>query len=159
MKLKSMGLINWANLPRRDYDFSEINMITGESGAGKTTLLDALQTILTGTTAGLFQYNPGQEEATQQSRLKEVRTLASYVLGCDDASYSRPHGAHGYLFANWVPEMGEKSKPFAALIGVSAYLDIAGSKRTAKEEEMVLAVVRSASLGVNDLLLSWCTGP
>jgi hypothetical protein len=152
MKLKSMGLINWANLPRRDYDFSEINMITGESGAGKTTLLDALQTILTGTTAGLFQYNPGQEEATQQSRLKEVRTLASYVLGCDDASYSRPHGAHGYLFANWVPEMGEKSKPFAALIGVSAYLDIAGSKRTAKEEEMVLAVVRSASLGVNDLL-------
>lgn len=152
MKLKSLGLINWANLPNRDYDFSDINMITGESGAGKTTLLDALQTILTGATAGLFQYNPGQEEATQQSRVKEVRTLASYILGCDDASYSRPQGAHGYLYANWVPEMGEKSKPFAALIGVSAYLDIAGSKRTAKEEELVLAVVRAGSLGQKDLL-------
>jgi energy-coupling factor transporter ATP-binding protein EcfA2 len=152
MKLKSMGLLNWANLPNRDYEFSQINMITGESGAGKTTLLDALQTILTGTTAGLFQYNPGQEEATQQSRVKEVRTLASYVLGCDDASYARPHGAHGYLFANWVPEPGEKSRPFTALIGASAYLDVAGSKRTAKEEELVLAVVRSASLCVTDLL-------
>jgi energy-coupling factor transporter ATP-binding protein EcfA2 len=154
MKLKSMGLLNWANLPTRDYEFSEINMITGESGAGKTTLLDALQTILTGTTAGLFQYNPGQEEAAQQSRTKEVRTLASYILGCDDASYARPHGAHGYLFANWVPERGERSKPFVALIGASAYLDMAGSKRTAKEEELVLAVVRSASLCVNDLLQS-----
>jgi energy-coupling factor transporter ATP-binding protein EcfA2 len=152
MKLKSMGLLNWANLPNRDYEFSEINMITGESGAGKTTLLDALQTLLTGTTAGLFQYNPGQEEATQQSRVKEVRTLASYILGCDDAFYARPLGAHGYLFANWVPEMGEKSEPFTALMGASAYLDIAGSKRTAKEEELVLAVVRSASLGVKDLL-------
>lgn len=55
MKLKSMGLLNWANLPNRDYEFGEINMITGESGAGKTTLLDALQPLLTGTTAGLFQ--------------------------------------------------------------------------------------------------------
>jgi energy-coupling factor transporter ATP-binding protein EcfA2 len=152
MKLKSMGLLNWANLPNRDYEFGEINMITGESGAGKTTLLDALQTLLTGTTAGLFQYNPGQEEATQQSRVKEVRTLASYILGCDDASYSRPHGAHGYLFANWVPEMGEKSRPFSVLMGASAYLDAAGSKRTAKEDELVLAVVRSASLSVKDLL-------
>ncbi|KJS30317.1 MAG: hypothetical protein VR64_16565 [Desulfatitalea sp. BRH_c12] len=154
MKLNSMGLLNWANLPNRDYDFSQINMITGESGAGKTTLLDALQTILTGTTAGLFQYNPGQEEATQQSRVKEVRTLASYILGCDDASYARPQGAHGYLFANWVPEMGDKSQPFTALIGASAYLDSAGNKRTAKEEDLVLAVVRSATLCVKDLLLS-----
>jgi energy-coupling factor transporter ATP-binding protein EcfA2 len=147
-----MGLINWANLPDRDFDFSLINMITGESGAGKTTLLDALQTILTGSTAGLFQYNPGQEEAAQQSRVKEVRTLASYILGCDDASYSRPRGAHGYLIANWVPEPGERSESFAALIGVSAFLDAAGSKRTAKEEELVLSIVRSATLCVNDLL-------
>lgn len=152
MKLKSMGLLNWANLPNRDYPFSGINMITGESGAGKTTLLDALQTILTGTTAGLFQYNPGQEEATQQSRIKEVRTLASYILGCDDASYARPHGAHGYLFANWEPEMGEKSAPFVSLIGVSAYLDVAGSRRTAKEAALVLAVIRGASLSIAELL-------
>ena len=152
MKLKSIGLLNWANLPSRDYEFSQINMITGESGAGKTTLLDALQTILTGATAGLYQYNPGQEEATQQSRVKEVRTLASYILGCDDAFYSRPHGAHGYLLANWIPEPGEKAQPFSALIGASAYLDIAGSRRTAKEDESVLAVVHSASLGIQDLL-------
>lgn len=153
MILKSMGLLNWANLPNEDYSFSQINMITGESGAGKTTLLDALQTILTATTAGLFQYNPGQEEATQQSRAKEVRTLASYILGCDDASYSRPDGAHGYLFANWIPEMGEKTKPFFALIGVSAYLDQAGARRIAKEDELLLAVVRSASLSVQDLFV------
>ncbi|MGD9249199.1 MAG: SbcC/MukB-like Walker B domain-containing protein, partial [Desulfobacteraceae bacterium] len=80
--------------------------------------------------------------------------MASYILGCDDASYSRPDGAHGYLIANWIPESGERSQPFAALIGVSAFLDIAGSKRTAKEEELVLSIVRSATLSVDDLLES-----
>ncbi len=151
MKLQSIGVINWANLPCRKYKFSEITLITGESGAGKTTLLDAIQTIMTAATAGLYQYNPGQEEAPQQSRTKETRTLASYFLGCDDGAYSRPDGAHGYVFANWVPEMGEKSDPFCAVVGCTAFLDTAGSRRAAKEEELAFAVVRSFHLDITHL--------
>ncbi len=150
MKLQSVGVINWANLPSRNYKFSEITLITGESGAGKTTLLDAIQTIMTAATAGLYQYNPGQEEAPQQSRTKETRTIASYFLGCDDGAYSRPDGAHGYLIANWVPEMGETSDPFCAVVGCTAYLDTAGSRRTGKEETLVFALVRSFHLDVSN---------
>lgn len=150
MKLKSLGVLNWANLENDNYHFGDVNMITGGSGTGKTTLLDAIQTILTGATSGLYQYNPGQEETTQRSRTKETRTLASYILGCDDGSYSRPYGSHGYIIANWAPEFGEKMEPFSAIIGVSAFLDQAGRKRTAKEDDLFLAVVRAGNLGVAD---------
>jgi uncharacterized protein YPO0396 len=150
MILLSLGLLNWANLENGNYHFGEVNMITGDSGAGKTTLLDALQTVMTAATSGLYQYNPGQEESTQKSRTKESRTLGSYILGCDDGSYSRPDGSHGYIIASWVSEPGERAEPFAAVIGVSAYLDMAGSKRTAKEEDLFMSVIRSSGLGVED---------
>ncbi|MBU0992121.1 MAG: AAA family ATPase [Proteobacteria bacterium] len=154
MKLFSLGLLNWANLKNDNYSFGDVNMITGESGSGKTTLLDAIQTILTGTTSGLYQYNPGQEEATQKSRTKETRTLASYILGCDDGSYSRPEGCYGYVISNWVPEPGEQAEPFSAVIGVSAYIDMAGSKKAAKEEELLLSIIRMAELGIEDFQTS-----
>lgn len=148
MKLQSLGLLNWANLENLDYQFGEVNLITGDSGAGKTTLLDAIQTIMTGAMPGLYQYNPGQEETTQQSRTKETRTLASYILGCDDGSYARPCPSYGYIIANWAPEMGERAEPFSAVIGVSAYLDTAGNKRTAKEDDLFMAIARTTALGV-----------
>ncbi|MCP4746821.1 MAG: AAA family ATPase [Desulfobacteraceae bacterium] len=150
MKLHSIGLLNWANLENKNYAFRTTTLITGDSGAGKTTLLDAIQTILTGATSGLFQYNPGQQETTQKSRTKLSRTLASYILGCDDGYYSRPNGAHGYIISNWRPEDNERSEPFTAVIGVSAYLDKAGSARTAKEEEILLGVVRNTELLVEN---------
>ena len=154
MKLFSIGLLNWSNLKNDTYMFGDVNMITGESGSGKTTFLDAIQTILTGATSGLFQYNPGQEEATQKSRTKETRTLASYILGCDDGSYSRPDGCYGYVIANWAPEPGEQADPFAAVIGVKAYVDRAGSKQTAKEEELFLAIARMTELSIEDFQVS-----
>ena len=158
MKLKSIGVINWANLPNRNYELNQVTLVTGESGAGKTTLLDAIQTILTAATAGLYQYNPGQEEATQQSRTKETRTLASYFLGCDDGAYSRPDGAHGYILANWVPETGEAAGPFCALIGCTAYLDTAGKRRAAKEEELCFGLVRGECLSVDHFQTTDSTG-
>src|SRR5690554_8018956 len=74
----------------------------------------------------LFNYNPGQDEASQRGRGKNVRTLASYVLGCDDGSYARPNGAVGYLAAVFHPTQGEGGEPFTAVIGVDATIDRAG---------------------------------
>ena len=81
----------------------------------------------------LFHYNPGQDEATQRGRGKNVRTLASYVLGCDDGSYARPPGAVGDLGAVFYPTPGERGDPFTAIIGVRATVARAGGARSAPE--------------------------
>jgi len=89
MKLKQLGLINWANLENKNYQFADVNLISGSSGAGKTTMLDALQAVMTAASHNIVHFNPGQDEATQNSRSKETRSLSSYILGCDDGKYSR----------------------------------------------------------------------
>ena len=58
----------------------------------------------------LFHYNPGQDESTQRGRGgKRVRTLASYVLGCDDGGYARTEPTDGYLAAVFHPTSGDRS--------------------------------------------------
>jgi len=153
MKLKQLGLINWANLENRDYQFADINLISGSSGAGKTTLLDALQTALTAAAHNIVHYNPGQEEATQQSRSKETRSLASYILGCDDGKYARVNPSCGYILAVFRPELGEASHSFTALVGASARIDAAGNKRAAKLIDEIYAVIPELELGIDDLLV------
>jgi len=153
MKLKQLGLINWANLENRDYQFADVNLISGSSGAGKTTLLDALQTALTAAAHNIVHYNPGQEEATQQSRSKETRSMASYILGCDDGKYARVNPSCGYILAVFRPEQGETSAPFTAVVGASARIDAAGNKRVAKIIEEIYAVLPGFELGIDDLLI------
>ena len=97
MFLKKFVYVNWGNIPASEFEFGPINLLSGGNGSGKTTAADAIQTIMTAAHDTLFHYNPGQDEATQRGRGKNVRTLASYVLGCDDGSYARPNGAVGYL--------------------------------------------------------------
>src|SRR5690606_16279907 len=102
----------------------------------------------------LFQYNPGQDETTQRGRGgKRVRTLSSYVLGCDDGSYSRLDMTDGYLAAVFHPSKGENGEPFTAVIGVRAWLEQAGSSPVAKEELIQFFILPMAELEEKHFLL------
>ncbi|MEH6346217.1 MAG: SbcC/MukB-like Walker B domain-containing protein [Bermanella sp.] len=153
MFLKKFVYVNWGNIPATDFEFGPINLLSGGNGSGKTTAADAIQTIMTAAHDNLFNYNPGQDEATQKGRGKQVRTLASYVLGCDDGSYARPGGAHGYLAAVFHPTKGENAQPFTAIIGVSAYIDKAAGKPVARQSDFLLMVVSGHELTQSDFLL------
>ncbi len=85
MFLKRAILINWGNIPNIELEFGPVNLFSGGNGSGKTTAADAIQALMTAAHENLFAFNPGQDETTQKGRGgKQVRTLASYLLGCDD---------------------------------------------------------------------------
>lgn len=151
MFLKKFIYVNWGNIPAMEFDFGPINLISGGNGSGKTTAADALQTIMTAAHDNLFNYNPGQDEASQRGRNKNVRTLASYVLGCDDGSYARPEGAIGYLAAVFHPTQGEDGDPFTAVIGVSASVDRASGQPVARQNDLQFYIV-TESLSLTDFL-------
>lgn len=152
MFLKKFIYVNWGNIPALEFDFGPINLLSGGNGSGKTTAADAIQTIMTAAHDTLFHYNPGQDEATQRGRGKNVRTLASYVLGCDDGSYARPGGAVGYLAAVFHPTQGETGDPFTAIIGVSASLDKAGNQAAARQNDIQFYIIAGEQLTLSDFL-------
>ncbi|MBL1276936.1 MAG: hypothetical protein COB30_012700 [Ectothiorhodospiraceae bacterium] len=137
MFLKKFIFVNWGNIPQLEFEMGPINLLSGGNGSGKTTAADAIQTIMTAAHENLFQYNPGQDETTQRGRGgKRVRTLASYVLGCDDGSYARIEPTDGYLAAVFCPTSGETAEPFTAVIGVRAWLDITGGQHIARQDDL-----------------------
>lgn len=152
MFLKKFVYVNWGNIPASEFEFGPINLLSGGNGSGKTTAADAIQTIMTAAHDTLFHYNPGQDEATQRGRGKNVRTLASYVLGCDDGSYARPNGAVGYLAAIFHPTQGETGEPFTAVIGVSASIDRAGSQPVARQNDLQFFIFPAEQLTLSDFL-------
>jgi len=150
MFLKSFVYVNWGNIPSLEFDFGPVNLFSGGNGSGKTTAADAIQTIMTAAHENLFQFNPGQDETTQRGRGgKRVRTLASYILGCDDGSYARLQQVDGYLAAVFHPTKGEAGEPFTAIIGVRAWLDSSGKQAVARQEDVQFFIVRGASLDLN----------
>ena len=158
MFLKKFIYVNWGNIPALEFDFGPINLLSGGNGSGKTTAADAIQTIMTAAHDTLFHYNPGQDEATQRGRGKNVRTLASYVLGCDDGSYARPQGAVGYLAAVFHPTQGESGEPFTAVIGVSASIDKAGRQPVARQHDLQFYITAGEQLTLSDFLQSPSSG-
>ncbi|MFK4754330.1 ATP-binding protein [Oceanobacter antarcticus] len=152
MFLKKFIYVNWGNIPATEFEFGPINLLSGGNGSGKTTAADAIQTIMTAAHDTLFNYNPGQDEATQRGRGKNVRTLASYVLGCDDGSYARPDGAVGYLAAVFHPTGNEPGEAFTAVVGVSASLDKAGSQPIARQNDIQFYIVAGEQLTLSDFL-------
>lgn len=152
MYLKKFIYVNWGNIPHLEFDFGPVNLLSGGNGSGKTTAADAIQTIMTAAHENLFQYNPGQDESTQRSRGKRVRTLASYVLGCDDGSYARLDPTDGYLAAVFHPTDGESAEPFTALIGVRAWLDQSGNQSTARQDDILFMILPGEQLSLDKLL-------
>ena len=155
MFLKKLIMVNWGNLPNGEFEFGPINLFSGGNGSGKTTSADMIQTIMTAAHENLFQYNPGQDETTQKGRGgKKVRTLASYILGCDDGSYARLNPTDGYMAATYNPTEGEVGESFTALIGVRAWLEVAGKNRLPRQEELVFYILtqqNNRSLSLSDL--------
>jgi energy-coupling factor transporter ATP-binding protein EcfA2 len=151
MKLDRMVLVNWGQLRPGDYEIANLTLLTGPTGAGKTTLLDGLQTLMTAAYPGIVLYNPGQEEVQYGKRKgKTKRTLESFVVGAEYSSFSRPHGAQGYLGAVFRPTGDETAKPFTALVAASARVDGMGERRDPKLEKLELIIVDDAALTVED---------
>ena len=153
MYLKRSITVNWGNLPAGELEYGPVNLFSGGNGSGKTTAADALQTLMTAAHDNLFNYNPGQDETTQRGRGgKQVRTLASYVLGCDDGAFARPYDSDGYIAGVFHPTKGETAEPFTAVIGVRAHLDRAGSGAQARQDELLLMIVPGEMLSLSDFV-------
>src|SRR6185503_3812330 len=147
MFLKRLVFVHWGNVPDGEFDLGPVNLFSGANGSGKTTAADALQTVMTAAHESLFHYNPGQEESTQRGRGgKRVRTLASYVLGCDDGSYARTAATDGYIAAVFHSTPGETAEPFTALVAARAYLDQSGKQLLPREELLVFFVLPTVEL-------------
>jgi uncharacterized protein YdbL (DUF1318 family) len=153
MFLKRLVLVNWGNIPNGEFAFGPISLFSGGNGSGKTTAADAIQTVMTAAHENLFHYNPGQEETTQRGRGgKRVRTLASYVLGCDDGSYARIEATDGYLAAVFHPTTGETAECFTAVVAMRAWLDQSGKQATAREEPTLFFILPGIELGLEDFI-------
>ncbi len=152
MFCKKAILVNWGNIPNLEIEFGPVNLFSGGNGSGKTTAADALQTLMTAAYENLFTYNPGQDETTQRGRGgKQVRTLASYVLGCDDGSYSRPKMTDGYIAGIFHPTQGEAGQPFTAMIGVRAEIETAGKQRQARQRDLRFFILPGEQLDLSVL--------
>ncbi|AZZ95185.1 hypothetical protein EUZ85_01575 [Hahella sp. KA22] len=152
MFLKKCIYVNWGNIPNSEFDFGPINLLSGGNGSGKTTSADAIQTVMTAAHDYLFTYNPGQDETTQRGRGgKQVRTLSSYVLGCDDGSFARLEPTEGYIAACFHPTTGESAEPFTAIICCRAHIDQAGSQRVARQDDLFFLILPGAEISLSDL--------
>ena len=155
MFLKRLILLNWGNLPNRSYEFGSVNLFSGGSGSGKTTMGDAIQTLMTAAYDNLYQYNPGQNETTQRGKGgKHSRTLASYILGCDDGSFARTDPTDGYIVGVFHPSADEPSPPFSALMGVRAHIDTSGGMKTARQDALAFMILPETTLDKSDLVLT-----
>jgi len=154
VKLEKLILVNWGALRSDEYPMGNMTLLTGSTGSGKSTMLDALQTVMTAAYQNIFNYNPGQDEVTQNSRSsKSKRTLWSYITGAEDNLFARPDGAHGYIAAVFKPSEGEEEgEEFTALIAASARVDGSGGRRQAVQEKLVLLIIDGVSLHLGDLM-------
>ncbi|WOX05426.1 ATP-binding protein [Microbulbifer pacificus] len=159
MFLKKLILINWGNIPQLEYDFGPINLFSGGNGSGKTTAADAIQTLMTAAHDTLFTFNPGQDETTQRGRGgKQVRTLASYVLGCDDGSYARLQPTDCYIAGIFHPTEGEDGEPFTAIMGIRAHLDTSAKPAQARQEGLKFFVIPGEQLSMGDFVKEYQDG-
>jgi energy-coupling factor transporter ATP-binding protein EcfA2 len=155
MFLKKFVFVNWGNVPNCEFEIGPVSLFSGANGSGKTTAADAIQTVMTAAHENLFHYNPGQDESTQRGRGgKRVRTLASYVLGCDDGSYARTEATDGYIAAIFHPTRQETAEAFTAVVGVRAWLDRSGKQAVAQEDQSIFLILPGVELSREDFIKS-----
>ena len=154
MFCKRAVLVNWGNIPHLEFDFGPINLFSGGNGSGKTTAADGIQSLMTAAHENLFTYNPGQDETTQKGRGgKNVRTLASYVLGCDDGSYARIRPTDGYVAGVFHPTHGEIGDKFTAIMGIRARLDGSNSARQARQDQLLFLIIPDAEVSLSEFVV------
>ena len=150
MYCKKAILVNWGNIPNLEFEFGPVNLFSGGNGSGKTTAADALQSLMTASYENLFNYNPGQDETTQRGRGgKQVRTLASYVLGCDDGSYARTNPTDGYIVGVFHPTKGETGSRFTAIMAVRAAIETTGKTRQARQRQLTFYIVNDEECSID----------
>ena len=159
MFIKKGVFINWGNIPELEFDFGPINLFSGGNGSGKTTAADGIQALMTAAHDNLFTFNPGQDETTQRGRGgKQVRTLASYVLGCDDGSYSRPWDTDGYIAVTFHPTSGESGEKFTAVMAMRAHIDKAGITAQARLDKLIFLVIPGEALTLDHFIKEYPDG-
>ncbi|MEW5250604.1 ATP-binding protein [Microbulbifer discodermiae] len=159
MFLKKLILVNWGNIPQLEYEFGPINLFSGGNGSGKTTAADAIQALMTAAHDTLFSFNPGQDETTQRGRGgKQVRTLASYVLGCDDGSYARLQPTDCYIAGVFYPTSGEEGEPFTAVMAIRAHLDRSAKPAQARQSELRFFILPGEQLSLGDFIRDYKDG-
>jgi energy-coupling factor transporter ATP-binding protein EcfA2 len=150
MFLKRAILINWGNIPQIELEFGPVNLFSGGNGSGKTTAADAIQALMTAAHENLFAFNPGQDETTQKGRGgKQVRTLASYLLGCDDGSYARTGTHDAYVAGVFCPTQGEDCEAFTAVMAMRGHLEKSGAVKQARLDELFFLIVPFEQLQLN----------
>lgn len=159
MFCKRIIYVNWGNIPNMECELGPRNLFSGGNGSGKTTAADGIQSLMTAAHENLFNYNPGQDETTQKGRGgKQVRTLASYVMGCDDGSYSRLRMSDGYIAGVFHPTQGESGEPFTAVMCVRARLDESTSPKQARQEDIKFLIIPGNELTLSDFIREEKTG-
>lgn len=153
MFCKRVIYVNWGNIPNDEFEFGPINLFSGGNGSGKTTAADGLQSLMTAAYENLYNFNPGQDETTQRSRGgKQVRTLASYVMGCDDGKYARLRMTDGYIAGVFHPTSGESAEPFTAVMCVRARLDESTKPKQARQEEIKFLILPGHELSLSHFI-------
>lgn len=159
MFCKRIIYINWGNIPNTEFELGPVNLFSGGNGSGKTTAADGLQSLMTAAYENLYNFNPGQDETTQRGRGgKQVRTLASYILGCDDGSFARLRMTDGYIAGVFAPTQGESGEPFSAVMCVRAHIDASASPRQARQDELKFLILPDQELFMSDFIRSEAAG-
>ncbi len=159
MFIKKAVFVNWGNIPKLEFEFGPVNLFSGGNGSGKTTAADALQALMTAAHDNLYSFNPGQDETTQKGRGgKQVRTLASYLLGCDDGSYARPYATDGYVAAVFHPTEGEVAEPFSAIMAMRGHIDTGGSQKQARLDNLFFIIIPGEQVSLDCFVRDFSDG-
>jgi hypothetical protein len=153
MFLKRLILVNWGNIPKIELEFGPVNLFSGGNGSGKTTAADAIQALMTAAHENLFAFNPGQDETTQKGRGgKQVRTLASYLMGCDDGSFARLEDTDGYVAGVFHPTHGEPSEAFTAVMAMRGHVEKSGQVKQAKLDDVFFLILPGEELTIGHFI-------
>jgi hypothetical protein len=135
MRIIEIITVDWGMLPDQVYPVGAVTSLVGDTGAGKSSMLDAIMAVMTGAAPRYARFNAASEGGHNIRHQGVVyRTLQSYILGEYEGAFLRD-SAHGYVALVIVPDYGEETKPFTAIVGASAYVhrtDVAGGTQRAE---------------------------